>query len=145
MPVIEYNLSCAMHAAAVAMGALIVTALPVEFDQSERLMALCLAGGIGGGMMAVLLFPRQTIKMNAAKWLGSSMAAALFGPAACVGMSVQDNMHYVLALSGGVGLVAWGFLFLALPVFQKLAVRALSFAMKEKLNLPEEEETNAKS
>lgn len=141
MPVIEMHFSMIMHAAAVAMAALVVSTVPVGgLDESERLMVLCLAGGIGGGMMAVLLFPRQTVKMNAAKWLGSSMAAALFGPAGCVWLGVQTDIHYILALAGGIGLVAWGFLFLALPVFQKLAVKALSFVVKDKLHLPEEDD-----
>lgn len=138
MPVIEYNLSLLMHAAAVACGALFVTASGV-MSEAERLMVLCLAGGIGGGMLAVLLFPRGTLRLSAAKWIGSSMTSAIFGPAACVYAGIAMDAHYILAVSGAIGLGAWGFLILAVPAVQRIAARAMSALAREKFHLEDDD------
>lgn len=120
MPVIESSITYLTAAASTAALALLL-AIANALDPEQRLVAICLAGGIGGGVVAVMMFPLTTARLNAFKFLGSSILTALLAPAVCEHFAFQDRLVYVLAASGMFGFTCWGIFIIVTPAFQRMA------------------------
>lgn len=121
----------------VGAGALLLAVAPeAAFAEEQRLLATCLSGGIAGGLLAVLLFPTTSTKQMAGKWLGSSVAAALFGPAACKYMDQHGDLVNTLAIAGGIGLLSWAVLLAVVPLVARIA----KWAVKDRVPGAFEEE-----
>ena len=111
------NLLMAFAAVASAVLAFASVNLPSSFSEYQVLFCLCFAGGIGGGIVSVMVFPLDTLRKTAFKWISSSTAAGLFSPAICQWFQIHQNIPYVLALSAACGLFAWGVLLVVVPLF----------------------------
>ena len=61
-----------MAFAAMASGALLLATSNATMSEYQMLFGFCFAGGIGGGIVSVLMFPQGTLKQTAFKWLASS-------------------------------------------------------------------------
>jgi len=120
MAVIETTLGGLMLWAAIGAGSLLLAAAPDSmmngFTEDQRLICICIAGGIGGGFLSIIIFPRTTLRGNAVKWLVSPITAGMFAPAICMYHKIETSIWYSLAASGAVGMFAWGVLFVVLPL-----------------------------
>ena len=105
-----------MAFAAAASGVLIFATANSQLSEYQLLFGFCFAGGIGGGIVSVMLFPLDTLKKTAFKWIASSSAAGLFSPAIAQYLKVEQNVPYVLALSAAIGLFSWGVLLILVPL-----------------------------
>lgn len=123
MPALEATVSYTVAFAITAMSALLFS-IADTLDPDQRLIAICLAGGIGGGVVAVLMFPLTTARLNAFKFLGSSILTALFVPAICQHFAIEERFTYVLAASGLFGFTCWGVFIIFTPIFQRMAAAA---------------------
>lgn len=94
----------------------------VNVLDNAKLLSICLAGAVGGGLMSVLIFPLPTARAMAGKFLASSLAAILFAPmtAQWLGWLRSDAL---LAVSAGVALVAWAFVQATLPIAVGITAR----------------------
>lgn len=106
-----------MAFAAMASGALLLATSNAIISEYQTLFGFCFAGGIGGGIISVMLFPLDTLKKTAFKWIASSSSAGLFSPAVAQYYKIEQNIPYVLALSACIGLLAWGVLLILVPLF----------------------------
>ena len=114
---IEPAINLLMVFAATASGVLVLSStLSTTLSEYQVLFGLCFAGGIGGGIVSVMLFPLDTLKKTAFKWIASSSAAGLFSPAIAQYLKVEQNVPYVLALSAAIGLFSWGVLLILVPL-----------------------------
>lgn len=116
---LEPTINMLMAFSAAAAGALLLasSSLSSAFSENQVLLCVCLAGGIGGGIISVVIFPNDTIKKTAFKWLASSLASGLFSPAIAQYLSIQQDLVYILALSAGIGLFSWGVILVVVPIF----------------------------
>lgn len=122
MPFLETSFSVMMAWAAAGAASLLLAAAPVEgFSQEQRLICICIAGGIGGGILSVILFPKTTLRSTAAKWLVSPITSGMFGPAFCQFYGIQQDIWYSLAATGAIGLFAWSVLFVIMPLVPDIA------------------------
>lgn len=92
-----------------------------RFGPDEKLIAVCLSGGIAGGLVAIIMFPLTKIKQTAMKWLASSVAAGVFSPAVCKYYGIESDISQCLFLSGIVGLTAWAVLLATIPLVSIIA------------------------
>lgn len=84
--------------------------------------AICLAGGIFGGLLNVALFGETGTRMeHARKFLGGVCSAVLFTAMFCKWMGTGDDMRVVFALSGTISLLAYGILRAVVPKFTEWA------------------------
>lgn len=146
MAIFETSVGAMMMWAIAGAASLLLASVPnnlVEgFPEDQRLICICIAGGIGGGILSVLLFPKTTLRSTAAKWLVSPITAGIFGPALCQFYNLQRDIWYALAANGAIGLFAWSTLFVVLPLAPDVAKY---FAKKWFPNaFRPEEEDNAK-
>lgn len=128
MAIIETSLGHMMIAALIGAGSLLIASTAPEsgaLPEAQRLIGICISGGIGGGLIAVILFPLSTVRQTGLKWLASSAAAGLFGPASCLYLKIEENIFYSLAMAGFIGLTAWGILLILIPLSGDSAKRAL--------------------
>lgn len=127
MAILETSLGHMMIAAVIGAGSLLAasTASDMSFSDAQRLLGVCISGGIGGGLVGVILFPLSTVKQTGLKWVASSIAAGIFGPASCQYFAIDHNLFYSLAMAGSIGLTAWGVLLIVVPLVGDSARRAL--------------------
>lgn len=119
------NLGALMMWAVAGAASLLIASVPNDFTDGlpadQRLICICLAGGIGGGILSVLLFPKTTLRSTAAKWIVSTISAGIFGPAICQFYGLQADVWYALAVNGAIGLFAWSTLFVIMPLAPDVA------------------------
>lgn len=87
---------------------------------SNRLICMVLAGAIGGGLLAVLLFPLPTAKEMCLKFLGSGMAAVFTVPGVFRFMGWDLAAEYVIGASFVTAFLAWSLLLIFIPLFLKV-------------------------
>jgi hypothetical protein len=121
MAIFETSLGMIMTWAVAGAASLLLASMPADtsldwWGSHQRLICVCIAGGIGGGILSVGIFPRTTLRQNAIKWLVSPVTAGMFGPAFCKFYAIDEDIWYSLAASGAIGLVAWGVLFVIIPL-----------------------------
>ncbi len=124
MAIFETSVGAMMMWAIAGAASLLIAAVPNVTNglpEDQRLICICIAGGIGGGILSVLLFPKTTLRSTAAKWFVSPVTAGIFGPALCQYYGFQNEVWYALAANGAIGLFAWSALFVVLPLAPDVA------------------------
>lgn len=96
---------------------------------NNRLICMVLAGSIGGGLLAVMLFPLPTAKELCFKFLGSGIASMFVVPGAFRFFGWELAAEYVLTTSFIVAFVSWAIL----QIFVPLALKALEATLKKVL------------
>lgn len=87
---------------------------------NNRLICMVLSGAIGGGLLAVLLFPLPSAKELCLKFLGSGMAAIFTVPGIFRFCQWELAAEYVLGAAFLVAFMAWSMLLIFIPLFLKV-------------------------
>jgi hypothetical protein len=87
---------------------------------NNRLICMVLSGAIGGGLLAVLLFPLPSAKELCLKFLGSGMAAIFTVPGMFRLCQWDLAAEYVLGVAFIVAFLSWALLLMLIPVFLKV-------------------------
>lgn len=131
MPIIEASLSSMMAAAMAAAASLIMATIDPSPD--HQLLFTCLAGGIGGGVAAVAMFPKSTVRLNAMKWLASSILTSLFAPAVCHFYHIDGDLIYSIAIAGAFGFSSWGVFYAVSPLIERAATGFANWFLRNKI------------
>lgn len=89
-----------------------------------KLRAWCIIGSVAGGALAVIIWmpknqsPETTFRRLLAKFLGSTLLGAVFGPAAIRYFEWSRDEDYVIAMAGAIAFFGVWIIHLTAPVIE---------------------------
>ena len=114
MAILESSVGIMATYALISIASLMLSLIPGSsiFGEDGQLMAVCISGGIGGGLLSIWIYDTKSIRMVAFKWLGSTVSSWMFSPAICKYLKIESDLSNCLALSAIVGFLSWSILLL---------------------------------